>query len=184
MTARDAQRAAAETAWEGKYIKIVKQGTWEYVSRVGGITAAVMLAVDEGAVILVEQYRVPIGTTCIELPAGLVGDEQEGEEIETAAIRELEEETGYRAERMVNLGKFYASPGMSSEGFSLMRAEGLSKVSEGGGVEGEDIEVHRVPIAEVAAFVERKRREGAAVDVKLLLLLAGGFLQPLGAAGD
>jgi ADP-ribose pyrophosphatase len=184
MTARDARLAPAETAWEGKYIKIVKQGTWEYVARNGGITAAVMLAVDEGDVILVEQYRVPVGTTCIELPAGLVGDEEEGEEIETAAIRELEEETGYRAERMVNLGKFYASPGMSSEGFSLMRAEGLTRVGEGGGVEGEDIEVHRVPIAEVPDFVARKRGEGAAVDVKLLLLLAGGFLEPFGGPQD
>ena len=76
--------------------------------------------------ILVEQYRVPLGARCLELPAGLVGDEEEGEEVEAAAIRELEEETGYRAARMVDLGRFHASPGMSSEGFTLLRAEGLS----------------------------------------------------------
>ena len=163
--------------WEGKYIKVVSQGTWEYVSRTRGVTAAVILAVHDGHVILVEQYRVPLGARCVELPAGLVGDETEGEEVETAAIRELEEETGYRAERMVNLGRFHASPGMSSEGFTLLRAGGLTKVGEGGGVPGEDIEVHRVALGEVPAFLEAKRGQGACADVKLLLLLASEFLR-------
>ena len=172
-----------EQVWEGKYIKVLKHGTWEYVSRTRGVGAAVMLAADEGQVILVEQYRVPLGAMSLELPAGLVGDEQEGEAIEAAAIRELEEETGYRAEHMVNLGRFHASPGMSSEGFTLLRAEGLKKVGEGGGVDGEDIKVHLVRYADLAAFIETKRREGAAMDVKLLLLLAAGFLQPLGLGG-
>lgn len=172
-----------ETVWEGKYIKVRKHGTWEYVSRTRGVSAAVILAVDEGHVLLVEQYRVPLGQMCLELPAGLVGDEEEGEEVKAAAIRELEEETGYRAERMIDLGRFHASPGMSSEGFTLLRAEGLTKVGEGGGVEGEDIKVHRVPLAEAPAFVQAKRSEGAAIDVKLLLLLAAGFLQPFGLRG-
>jgi ADP-ribose pyrophosphatase len=163
-------------AWEGKYIKVVRQGTWEYVSRTRGVTAAVILAVDEGHVILVEQYRVPVGARCLELPAGLVGDETAGEAVEAAAIRELEEETGYRAARMVNLGRFHASPGMSSEAFTLMRAEGLSKVGEGGGVPGEDIEVHRVALDAVPAFIAAKRAAGRAMDAKLLLLLGGAFL--------
>ncbi|HEV2078357.1 MAG TPA: NUDIX hydrolase [Allosphingosinicella sp.] len=166
-----------ETVWEGKYIKVTKQGTWEYVSRTRGVTAAVIVAIDEGHVLLVEQYRVPLGGMSLELPAGLVGDEEEGEEVAAAAIRELEEETGYRAERMVDLGRFHASPGMSSEGFSLLRAEGLAKVGEGGGIENEDIQVHRVRLEDVPAFVEAKRREGARVDVKILLLLAK-FLLP------
>ena len=163
--------------WEGKYIKVTKQGTWEYVSRTRGVTAAAILAIDAGQVILVEQYRVPVGAMCIELPAGLVGDETEGEGIEAAANRELEEETGYRAERMVNLGRFHASPGMSSEAFTLLRAEGLTKVGEGGGVDAqEDIIVHRVALGQVPAFLEAKRAEGACADVKLLLLLAGNLL--------
>ncbi len=166
----------AEIAWQGKYIAVKTEGTWEYVSRVRGISAAVILAIDDGHVILVEQYRVPIGGMCLELPAGLIGDEEQGEAVETAAIRELEEETGYRAEHMVDLGRFHASPGMSSEGFTLVRAEGLTKVGEGGGVAGEDILVHRVPLGELPAFVERKRQEGAAMDVKLLLLLGSSFL--------
>jgi ADP-ribose pyrophosphatase len=167
----------SETAWHGKYIKVTKQGTWEWVSRTRGVSAAVILAIEEGHVILVEQYRVPLGKTCLELPAGLVGDEQEGESIHEAAIRELEEETGYRAERLVDLGRFHASPGMSSEGFNLLRAEGLTKVGEGGGVEAEDIIVHRVALEAVPAFVEAKRAEGLAMDVKLLLLLGGGMLR-------
>jgi ADP-ribose pyrophosphatase len=172
---------APETVWEGKYIKVIKQGTWEYVSRTRGVTAAVILAMDEGHVILVEQYRVPLGAMSLELPAGLVGDDEEGEEIAAAAIRELEEETGYRAGRVTDLGRFHSSPGMASEGFSLLRAEDLSKVSEGGGVENEDIQVHRVRLGDVPAFVEGRRRQGARIDVKILLLLGNVFLQPLGA---
>jgi ADP-ribose pyrophosphatase len=168
---------AAKTVWEGKYLRVTKQGTWEYVSRTRDVTAAVILAIDEGHVILVEQYRVPIGARCVELPAGLVGDEEAGEAIETAAIRELEEETGYRAERMVDLGRFHSSPGMTSEAFTLLRAEGLTKVGEGGGVDAhEDIEVHRVALQAMPAFLEAKRAQGAAVDVKLLLLLAAELL--------
>lgn len=174
---------AVETAWEGKYLAVKRSGTWEFVSRTRGVTAAVILAVDEGHVLLVEQYRVPLGRNCLELPAGLVGDETEGEAAEAAAIRELEEETGYRAAHMVDLGKFHSSPGMVSEGFTLLRAEGLTKTGEGGGVEGENIIVHRVPVEEVPAFVAARRAEGVAMDVKLLLLLAASLLQPLGLAG-
>ncbi len=173
-----------ETVWEGRFIAARRRGKWEYVSRTRGVSAAVILAVVDGHAILVEQYRVAIGAPCIELPAGLVGDETEGEEAAAAAIRELEEETGYRAERMVELGRFHASPGMSSEGFALLRAEGLTRTGVGGGVAGEDIRVHRVKLDEVPAFVGAKRAEGAAVDVKLLLLLAGSMLEPVRAAGD
>lgn len=165
-----------EVLWEGRFLAAKKRGKWEYVSRTRNISAAVILAVHQGQAILVEQYRVPIGAICLELPAGLIGDEEEGEEVEFAAIRELEEETGYRAERMVNLGRFYASSGMSSEGFTLLRAEGLTRVGAGGGVAGEDIIVHHVPLADIAAFTAARRAEGCAMDAKLLLLLGGGML--------
>jgi ADP-ribose pyrophosphatase len=165
-----------EIVWQGKFLAAKRQGKWEYVSRTRGVTAAVILAIVADAVILVEQDRVPLGRRCLELPAGLVGDDQQGEPVEAAAIRELEEETGYRAEKMVSLGRFHASPGMSSEGFTLLRAEGLTKVGEGGGIGGENIAVYLVPLAEVPAFVERKRAEDVAIDVKLLLLLARTLL--------
>lgn len=166
----------ADIAWEGKYIKVVKDGTWEYVSRARGIQAAVILAVDDGRVILVEQYRVPLGRYCLELPAGLVGDEDAGESVDAAAARELEEETGYRATRIERLGFFHSSPGMVSEGFTLVRATGLTRVGDGGGQDGEDITVHLVALAEINAFVAAKRAMGVAIDVKLLVLLGAALL--------
>jgi ADP-ribose pyrophosphatase len=168
--------APEETLWEGRYLAAKRRGKWEYVSRSRGIHAAVILALDDGDVLLVEQYRAPLGRNCLELPAGLVGDETQGEEAAIAATRELEEETGYRAERMTDLGRYYSSPGMVSEGFTLLRAEGLTKAGEGGGVEGEDIRVHRVKLADIPAFVAAKRAEGCAIDVKLLLLLGRDLL--------
>ena len=165
-----------EVVWSGRFIEAKRLGKWEFVSRTRGVGAAVILAVENGHVLLVEQYRVPLGARCLELPAGLVGDEEEGEAAAIAAIRELEEETGYRAERAVDLGRFHASPGMSSEGFTLIRAEGLSRVGEGGGVAGEDIEVHRVELPAVADFVAARRAAGVAIDAKLLLLLGAGML--------
>ena len=165
-----------EIVWEGRFLAAKKHGKWEYVSRTRNISAAVILAIHEGEAILVEQYRVPIGANCVELPAGLIGDDGQSEDVETAAIRELEEETGYRAARMTDLGRYYASSGMSSEGFTLLRAEGLSRVGEGGGVEGEDILVHHVKLSDVPDFVSRKRAEGRAIDAKLLLLLGQALL--------
>lgn len=171
---------APQVVWRGRFIEAKTLGKWEFVSRTRGVQAAAILAIDEGHVLLVEQFRVPLGARCLELPAGLVGDEEEGEAVAAAAIRELEEETGYRAERMVELGHFHASPGMSSEGFTLLRAEGLTRTGVGGGIEGEDIEVHLVPLAGLAGFVAARRRLGVAVDSKLLLLLGGALLQPGG----
>ncbi|RIA43643.1 ADP-ribose pyrophosphatase [Hephaestia caeni] len=165
-----------ETVWQGEFIAAKRQGKWEYAARARGIQAAVILAIDAGDVILVEQYRVPLGKKCLELPAGLVGDETADEAPEASAARELEEETGYRAGEIENLGFFYASPGMVSEGFTLVRAHGLTKVGAGGGDGDEQITVHRVPLATIADFVATKRAEGLAIDVKLLLLLSPSIL--------
>lgn len=168
-----------EIVWEGKFIVARKKGRWEYVSRARGIRAAVILAIDEHQhVLLVEQYRVPLGKRCIELPAGLIGDgEGTGDEEATdAAIRELEEETGYHAAAMDVIGEFYSSPGMVSESFTLLRARGLTKVGEGGGTESENITVHRVPLVEIGQAVERWRAKGYAIDVKMLTLLGPGLI--------
>ena len=162
----------AETVmWQGRFITAKTRGKWEYVSRARGIKAAVILAVDDGHVLLVEQFRVPLGVSCLELPAGLIGDETDNEVMEEAAARELEEETGYRPARIELVGEFYSSPGMVSESFFFVRAHDLVKTGDGGGVEGENITVHRVPLAEVAGFMATKRAQGCAMDAKLLMLL-------------
>lgn len=168
--------AAEEVMWQGRFIAAKRRGSWEYVGRTRDIRAAVILAVVDGDVLLVEQYRVPLGARCLELPAGLVGDQSAGERLEDAAARELEEETGYRAAAITDLGRFASSPGMVSETFNLVRATGLAQVGPGGGEPGEDITVHRVAVAEVAAFIAQRRAAGVVMDVKLLLLLGAGLL--------
>lgn len=165
-----------ETMWQGKFVTAKRKGKWEYVSRSRGIKAAVILAVEDGHVLLVEQYRVPLGRNCVELPAGLIGDETEGEDPLEAAGRELEEETGYRAAKLESLGEYYSSPGMVSESFTLVRASGLTKVGDGGGTDGENITVHRVALSGLQAFLETKRAENIGVDVRLLLLLGQRLL--------
>jgi ADP-ribose pyrophosphatase len=158
-----------EVMWTGKFVRAVRRGKWEYASRTNDISAVVILAEYEGKVILVDQPRVPLGERCLELPAGLVGDTDPSATIEDTAIKELEEETGFTAERIERLGEFYASPGMLSEGFSLVRAHGVRKIGDGGGDENEDINVHRVARADIPNFIEQKRAEGFAIDVKLLI---------------
>lgn len=177
---RPAPDTPIETRWEGRFVTVKQQGNWEYVSRARGIHAAVILAIDDAAdgrhIILVEQYRVPLKRPCLELPAGLVGDDSAGEAAEVAAARELEEETGYRAATWRTVGEFYSSPGMVSESFTLLVATGLTKVGDGGGVDGEEITVHRVPLSGIEAFVAAKRAEGCGIDVRVAMLLAGGLL--------
>lgn len=177
MTDSDAD-TPERVVWQGRFITAKTKGRWEFVSRSRGIRAAVILAVEHGHVILVEQYRVPLGRPCIELPAGLVGDDDSapGEDALAAAGRELEEETGYRAATLEDCGEFYSSPGMVSESFQLVRARGLTKVGPGGGVEGENIVTHRVALDALPAFLATQRQAGKAIDVRLLLLLGPHLL--------
>jgi ADP-ribose pyrophosphatase len=164
-----------EVQWQGEYLTAVKSGRWEYVERAGRISAVVILAEHDGKVVLVEQPRMAIGRRCIEFPAGLIGDVGGDDSVELAARRELEEETGFAAERIELLGDYYSSPGMVAESFTLVRATGLTRVGAGGGVDGEDIVTHLVPRAEMAAFIAAKRDAGVGIDVKLLVLLGSAL---------
>jgi ADP-ribose pyrophosphatase len=158
--------------WRGKYLEVHKTGTWEYAARTAGIGAAVILALtDAREVVLVEQYRVPLARNCIELPAGLVGDDTAGEAPERAAARELHEETGFTAVRWEDLGDFATSPGMSTEMFRLFRAHGLVRTGAGGGVEGEGITVHVVPLADVSGWLAAQRARGCVIDCRLVAVL-------------
>jgi ADP-ribose pyrophosphatase len=171
--------APEQIEWAGQFVVAKRRGRWEYAGRARNIRAAVILALDAGHVLLIEQYRVPLGKVCLELPAGLIGD-HEGDEDEddlTSAMRELEEETGYQAAQWENLGEFYSSPGMLTESFTMVKATGLTKVGEGGGTEHEDIVVHRVPIERIAETVAAHRAKGHGIDVRILLLLGGAILE-------
>ncbi len=172
-----------EVMWEGRFITAKRRGRWEYVGRSRGIRAAAIIAIDtddDGTkhVVLVSQYRVPLGCFTLEIPAGLVGDHAESadEPAIEAAARELEEETGYRAGELEVLGEFYSSPGMVSECFTLLRARDLTKVSEGGGVSGENINVHRVALTDLSRFVAEWRKAGHGVDVRIAMLLTPEYL--------
>jgi ADP-ribose pyrophosphatase len=167
----DERDAPLETMWEGKFVVVRKRGRWEFVARTNATKAVVILAEHDGKMILIEQHRMPVGGRCLELPAGLVGDEDPDATIEGTAVKELEEETGFTAERIERLGEFHSSPGMLSESFVLVRAHGVTKVGQGGGTEHEEIDVHLVERQDIARFVKAKREAGVAVDVKLLLFL-------------
>ena len=172
-----------QVQWEGRFITTKMRGRWEYVGRARGIRAAAIIALDEDAdgtrhVILVSQYRVPLGRFSLEIPAGLVGDDEgkAGEPAIEAAARELEEETGYAADTLEVVGEFYSSPGMVTESFTLLRATGLTKVSEGGGTESENITTHRVALRDLESFVAEWRAAGHGVDVRVAMLLTGIYL--------
>ena len=164
--------------WQGKFLEAHVApwgdgGQWEYVKRVRGIQAAVIVALtDLHELVLVEQFRPALGRPCIELPAGLVGDETDGEHVFDSARRELFEETGYEADEWEAFGEFASSPGMVGEIFHFYRATGLKRVGPGGGVDNEGIVVHVVPLDGIAAFLQSARARGCVVDTRLLILLS------------
>jgi ADP-ribose pyrophosphatase len=165
----DDKDAPLETPWAGKYVRILRRGRWEFAARTNATRAVVVLAEHEGKVVLIEQYRVPVGGRCLELPAGLVGDEDPDATLEETAIKELEEEAGFTAERVELLGDYHSSPGMVTESFTLVRAHGVQRIGSGGGTEHEEIDVHPVAWDEIADFIAERRRAGVVVDVKLLM---------------
>ncbi|RRN56437.1 NUDIX hydrolase [Pseudoxanthomonas sp. SGNA-20] len=160
---------APRVVYEGRYQRMVVRGTWEYSERThaGGLAAIILAVTPEDRILFVEQFRVPLQARTIEMPAGLVGDIDAGESIEASAIRELEEETGWTAERAEVLMIGPTSSGASSEKVAFVRATGLRKVGEGGGDGTEDITVHEVPRATAAAWLVRKMGEGYELDSKL-----------------
>lgn len=147
---------------------------WEYVERSNARGCVAVLAVtDDRRAVLVEQFRPPAGKRVIELPAGLSGDipYQEEEPLVVAAQRELKEETGYEAKNWSVLAEGPSSAGMSTEFITLFHATGLTKVTEGGGVRGEDIRTHYVDLLDVPSWCEKKRTEGLMVDFKIFAAL-------------
>ena len=165
----DKRNAPAEVVWQGKYQRMMVRGTWEYVERAhaGGLAAIIIAVTPDDEVLFVEQYRVPLGARTIEMPAGLVGDDRAEDTLAEAARRELIEETGWSPGRVDVLLVGPTSSGMSNERIAFVRALDLTRVGDGGGVDNEDITVHRVPRADAPAWLMRKHAEGFELDLKL-----------------
>ena len=153
----------------GRYLRLLERDNWEYVTRSNASGVVVLVPVtDDDCVVLVEQYRIPVSSRTIELPAGLVGDlDDQDESLTTAAERELEEETGFRAGQLSALLECPITPGMSDEVVTFFEARNLTRVGEGGGDESEDIDVHCVPLDSIDDWLKEKRREGLMVDPKI-----------------
>lgn len=157
-----------ETIAAGRFLALRRRDRWEYASRVNASAVVGILALTPaGGLLLVEQFRVPLQARVIELPAGLVGDEAPDEDLAAAAGRELVEETGWEAARLEVLGRGPSSAGLCDEISTLVRARDLRRVGVGGGVAGEDITVHEVPLAGVSAWLRAREREGLLVDYKI-----------------
>lgn len=168
---------------EGKFLRMLMRGTWEYAERARRAAGVVVVALTpEGKLLLVEQYRAPVDSQVIELPAGLVGDtaEYEGESALIAARRELIEETGWDSEEITEIVRGPISPGVTNEIIVLVRASNLVRVGKGGGVEDEAIRVHEVSPDELTTWLEKRVAGGCMVDPKVMLALAALSLEPSG----
>lgn len=154
---------------QGRFLRLVSQDGWEFVERPGVTAIVAILAEVDDHLVLIEQFRPPVGRRVVELPAGLAGDVagSEGETVESAAQRELEEETGFEARRFSYLTRGPASAGASAEVITFLRAHGVHKVSAGGGDGSEDIQVHLVPATGVDAWLSAREREGLMIDSKV-----------------
>jgi ADP-ribose pyrophosphatase len=160
--------------WQGKFLEIVRRGRWEFVRRRGTTGVVGIVAVtDAGRLLLVEQYRPPVGRNAIELPAGLAGDVAgaEHEPLAEAARRELLEETGYDAREVTYLTEGVSSAGMTDETVTLFRASGLVKRRDAVGDASEQITLHEVPVGEVESWLRERVRGGAVVDLKIYAAL-------------
>ena len=163
------------TLYESKWLGLYRIGNWDFARRPNSDSCVGILAItDSSEIVLVEQFRIPVGKRVIEIPAGLVGDEEEhrGEALADTAARELMEETGYCAAEMRPILSSPTSAGMTPEFTHLFLATGLSREAEGGGISGEDIIVHHVPLAGLRDFLTGKMTEGWAVDFKIHAALA------------
>jgi ADP-ribose pyrophosphatase len=155
---------------EGKFLRLVREGKWEFVERVNasGVVAVIAITFDQ-RLVLTDQFRPAVGCRVIDLPAGLSGDVkgQEHEAFAESALRELIEETGYTAKRLEHVADCPSSPGLTSEVVSLFVASDLQKMNAGGGVEGEEIEVHTPAIRGIDEWLSKQISAGRLIDGKV-----------------
>lgn len=167
---RPSPHSSRQVVWQGRHLNMAVRGRWEFAERraISGIVGIVAVT-DDGKLLLTEQYRPPVDARVIELPAGLAGDApgREGESLETAARRELLEETGYEARRLRRLCRGTSSAGICDEVVTLFLATGLEKRGQGGGDDAEVILVHEVPVDGIEPWLQEQEKRGVVVDLKV-----------------
>ena len=126
--------------------------------------AAVLAFLDDENIVLVEQYRLPIKQVMIEIPAGKL---DKNEDPKVSAVRELEEETGYKAENIEYLGRISTAPGFCDEIIYIYKAENLT-IGEKHEDEDEFTNVKIVNISEVKEMIKK----GEIIDCKTLSAFA------------
>lgn len=139
---------------------------WESVERTTGNGIVSIIAItDENEIIFVSQCRPPVGGEVIEIPAGLC--DQEGETPKTRALTELQEETGYRAKKIVKLFSGPVSAGLSSESLIVFWATDLEFVGKKDGLEERGITVYKIPLEKAEEWLRDMEEKGMLIDVKL-----------------
>jgi ADP-ribose pyrophosphatase len=152
-----AVRQDALTLPEGKPI------TYTVVEHPGFVVIVPLLA--DGHVVMERIYRYPLQRIQLECPSGGL----DGEAPEVAARRELEEETGYRAKRLIDLGKYAASSGISDEEFSIFLAVGVNADGVVQREITEDIEIELIPLTDLRAMALRGEIADAPSALAILL---------------
>lgn len=136
----------------------------EVVEHHGGVCVA---ALDENdCLLMVRQFRYPYGEVLLEIPAGKL---EKGENPEACGKRELEEETGYTAEKLSDLGKLYPTPAYVDEVIHMYYAENLSKTAQHLDAD-EFLSVEHVPLAEAVRMVLNGEIRDAKTQVAVLKL--------------
>lgn len=127
-------------------VKLPDNKTMDYYSMQIKEVVSIIAINDKNEILMCEQYRHPTRLILKDFPAGLV---EEGEDLETAARRELEEETGYTAKKLEKLGAYYYMPGVSNVKINFFLATGLKKEKDQNLDPSEFIDVELVPLEEL-----------------------------------
>ncbi|MEM1663123.1 MAG: NUDIX hydrolase [Pyrobaculum sp.] len=156
---RRARKVGGEMAW-GEYL--VHPG------------AVAILAVKDGRVILVRQFRPALGLWTLEIPAGTL---ESGESPEEAAVREMVEETGYMPLKLIHLLDFYPTPGVSNELIKIFYTNELKYVGVSGRDLGErDMEVLEIKPKEALSLIDQGEVKDSKTIIALLYASQRGLL--------